>query len=152
MFEQLRRPTELRDRGVAVLAADAPVQSVLGVVEHVLRRLKNAELHVPFGRGIEQDCRRPNRKRISGEARIEEHIPDVAVDAVVQRVSIERRGVEVVRCAETAKLQPDLVVRELLLQKDLIQERPLSADHLLHGVNAADVLSGQVLSRHDRSR
>src|SRR4051812_32664605 len=78
LFEQLRRPTELRDRGVAILAADAPVQSVLGVVEHVLRRLKNAELHVPFRRGIKQDCRRPNREGIGGKARVEEHIPDVA--------------------------------------------------------------------------
>src|SRR5881392_1370721 len=72
LFKQLRRPTELRDRRVAVLAADAPVQSMLGIVEHVLRRLKNAKLHVPVGRWIEQDCCRPNRKRISGEARIEE--------------------------------------------------------------------------------
>src|SRR6266576_1689990 len=43
LFEQLRRPTELCDRGVAVLAADAPVQSVFGVVEHIFRRLKEAE-------------------------------------------------------------------------------------------------------------
>src|SRR5947207_5665516 len=69
LFKQLRRPTELRDRRVAVLAANAPVQSVFRVIEHVLRRLKNAELHVPIGRGIEQDRPRPNWERISGEAR-----------------------------------------------------------------------------------
>src|SRR5207237_9997084 len=38
------------------------------------------------------------------------------------------------------------VVRELLLQEDLIEKWSLPADHLLHRVNAADVLSGQVLA------
>src|SRR5437773_10236322 len=54
LFKQLRRPTELRDRRVAVLAADAPVQSVLGIVEHVLRGLKNARSEE---RRVGKECR-----------------------------------------------------------------------------------------------
>src|SRR5256886_6869176 len=46
----------------------------------------------------------------------------------------------------SAELQRHFFVRELLLEKDLIQERPLSADHLLHRVDAADVLFGQILA------
>ena len=132
MFEELRRPAELRNRGVAVLAADAPVQPVLGIIEHVLRCLKQSELHVELGRRIVEERRCPDRKRIGGKTRIEEHIPDIAIDAVVQRVAVERRCVEVVRRAEAAELQRHFFVRELLLQKNLIQEWPLSADHLLH--------------------
>src|SRR5438128_10632215 len=37
-------------------------------------------------------------------------------------------------------------MRELLLQEDLIQERPLPADHLLDRVDTSDILSGQVLA------
>src|SRR5205823_4750887 len=109
----------------------APVQPVFSVVEHVLRRLKEPESYIEIGRRIEEQRRCPNRKRVGGKAGVEEHIPDVAIDAVVQRVAVERRRIEIVRRAEAAKLQPDPVVRELLLQKDLIEERPLSADHLL---------------------
>src|SRR2546430_8012772 len=47
----------------------------------------------------------------------------------------------------SAELQRHFFVRELLLQKNLIQERPLPADHLLHRVDAADVISGQILAR-----
>ena len=102
--------------------------------------------YVPLGRRIDQDCRRPNRERISGEARIKEHIPDVAIDAVIQRVSVEGRGVEVVRRAETAEFKRHFFVRELLLEKDLIQERPLSADHLLYRVDTSDVFSRKILA------
>src|SRR5437588_10045715 len=50
------------------------------------------------------------------------------------------------RLSEAAKLQPDLVLHKFLLQKNLIEEWPLSADHLLDRVDTSDVLSGQVLA------
>src|SRR5206468_9592815 len=130
----------------AVLLDPSPNWNMKFGIFQTSKDMKNAELHVPIGRGIEQDRRRPNWERISGEACIEEHISDVAVDAVVQRVAVERRGIEVIRRAEAAKLQPDFVVRQLLLQEDLIQKRPLPSDHLLHRVDAANVLSRQVLA------
>src|SRR5207248_3548363 len=60
--------------------------------------------------------------------------------------ALERRGTEVIPRPKPAKLHPHLVVHELLLQKDLIQERPLPADHLLDGVDTPDVLPRQILA------
>src|SRR2546430_4498956 len=50
----------------------------------------------------------------------------------------------------SAELQRHFFVRELLLQKNLIQERPLSADHLLHRVDAADRKSTRLNSSHSQ--
>jgi len=67
---------------------ECSIQSpVLGVVGHDGFDIENSELHVPIGRGIEQDRRHTPPKPETDKRRsaYRKHISDIAVDAVVQR-------------------------------------------------------------------
>src|SRR4051794_4036655 len=54
LLEQLWRPRQLRDRSVTVVTANAPVESVLRVIKHLLRCLEQAELHVELRSRVDE--------------------------------------------------------------------------------------------------
>ncbi len=136
----------MRHRGVTIVSIDAPIQTVVVGVKHVLRRLVKAELQIELRRRIVEHRRRPDREGIGRKSGIEEDVPDVTIDSVVHRVAIERRSVEIVRCAKATELQRELIGEQFLLEIDLIKEGPLSTHRLLHRVNAPDVLGGEIHS------